>query len=418
MEPAKSYEQKKEFHLFLPFRQSKYFTAIYFGQLISYLGSSITSVILPIIVMNLTNSTLAMGSVMSLYSLAFVLILPFSGIIVDRLNRIHVMLVTDLLRFTLIGFIVSLLVTDYFALTYLYITMFFMGLLDGLFHPAYASARAKIFTPEIRTAANSVTQISNQAVTLLGPTIGGIIITTFSASIGLGIDALTYLLSFFFILNLRSMPLLNSSGISSKKTTFLSDFMEGFLVLKGIPWLWITILAFSLINICTGGIIRVLLPWLINNHHHLEPYVYGLIISASGIGAMISGVIFGLRKQWRHRGWIAYGGVGLSGISLLFFPFVNSTPLLMVLMMIEGAGIMMFALIWETSMQELVPDEKFGRVASLDMLGSFALLPVGYLLTGWGANIISSQSMILLLCSIILLIVMLALLHKGIRSFD
>jgi hypothetical protein len=43
---------------------------------------------------------------------------------------------------------------------------------------------------------------------------------------------------------------------------------------------------------------------------------------------------------------------------------------------------MIFALVWETSLQELVPEEAFGRVASLDMLGSFALLPLGHLGVG------------------------------------
>jgi hypothetical protein len=44
----------------------------------------------------------------------------------------------------------------------------------------------------------------------------------------------------------------------------------------------------------------------------------------------------------------------------------------------RGGRDMLFGLIWETSPQELVPEEKFGRVVSLDMLGSFGLLPVGY----------------------------------------
>lgn len=63
-------------------------------------------------------------------------------------------------------------------------------------------------------------------------------------------------------------------------------------------------------------------------------------------------------------------------------PFVSWAPALIGLMAIEGFGIMIFGLIWETSVQELVPEEAFGRVASLDMLGSFALLPLGYVVVG------------------------------------
>jgi hypothetical protein len=49
---------------------------------------------------------------------------------------------------------------------------------------------------------------------------------------------------------------------------------------------------------------------------------------------------------------------------------------------INGAALEVFSLIWTNTLQELVPGERLGRVASIDMLGSFALLPAGYALTG------------------------------------
>ncbi len=285
---------------------------------------------------------------MSIYSLFFVCILPFSGIIVDRLNRVKLMLIVDLARFILIGFIALIIMLDEFSLRYLFIIMACMGCLDGLFQPAYAATKAKVFTADIRSAANSVTQISNQTINLLGPTIGGLIITTFSAGIGLGIDALTYILSFFFILNLRTLTDISQNKQSlRKKLSFLSDFIEGFVVLKQVPWLWITILAFSLINICIGGIMRIIVPWLMIEHHQFEPYIYGLIISASGIGSIVSGFVFGMKQNWANRGIVAYISIAISAIALICLPFISSVPILMLLMVIEGGGIMMFSLIWE-----------------------------------------------------------------------
>jgi hypothetical protein len=76
----------------------------------------------------------------------------------------------------------------------------------------------------------------------------------------------------------------------------------------------------------------------------------------------------------------------VSGVALLLMTVVPSAPGLCALYALEGFGLMMFGLIWETSLQELVPPEAFGRVASLDMLGSFALLPLGYIVIGWLAD--------------------------------
>ncbi len=66
----------------------------------------------------------------------------------------------------------------------------------------------------------------------------------------------------------------------------------------------------------------------------------------------------------------------------------------------------------------MVPEDKFGRVASLDMLGSFALLPLGYLLTGWGGNQYGNETIHVTLCIAILVIVFLALMHKNVRRFN
>lgn len=110
--------------------------------------------------------------------------------------------------------------------------------------------------------------------------------------------------------------------------------------------------------------------------------------------------------------------MALSGLSLLLLPAVASIPFIMFLMFLNGACNMFFYFIWETSLQELVPEEKFGRVASLDMLGSFALLPVGYLLTGWAAEGIGEITTLLTFSSIIVLIAVLVLFHKRIRAFN
>lgn len=79
---------------------------------------------------------------------------------------------------------------------------------------------------------------------------------------------------------------------------------------------------------------------------------------------------------------------------------------------------MMFALIWETSLQELVPIESFGRVSSLDLLGSYALLPLGYLLVGWLADYRGGIWTIALFSITGMLLLIAGLCTKGIRNFD
>lgn len=72
-----------------------------------------------------------------------------------------------------------------------------------------------------------------------------------------------------------------SSDIQPLKSSpnWKQDFMKGIAVLRSQPWLWITILAFSFINICYAGITSILVPWLFKVHHGWEPYIYGLVVT-------------------------------------------------------------------------------------------------------------------------------------------
>ncbi|EMI9090243.1 MULTISPECIES: MFS transporter [Bacillus] len=404
--------------LLLPVKASRHFKFLWIGQLLSTLGSSITMVILPVVVYSLTGSTVVMGMTMAMYMLPNILALPFAGLVVDRIDRVKLMLFTDIIRCILMLLLATLIFMDVLTIPFLYVLVALYGLMEGIFQPAYSAVRAKVFVPEIRNAANALTQMSNQGIRLIGPALGGLIVSVASAGIGFGLDAVTYLLSFFCLLFLREIKFKKVRPIEKSKVNYKQEFMEGVFVLKSHPWLWVTILVFSFINICYAGIIVVLIPWLFNVHHHFEAYVYGLGMASSGVGAVIAALIFGGRERWHKRGLLAYGGVLISGCALLIMPFIAWAPALIGLMAIEGFGMMIFGLIWETSLQELVPEEAFGRVASLDMLGSFALLPLGYVVVGWLATVIGGEITIITLAILVLVTIGIALSVPSIRRFD
>ncbi|MDR6883623.1 MFS transporter [Bacillus sp. 3255] len=407
----------------IPFAKSRAFPYIWLSQLISMLGGSVTTVILPMVVYSITGSTTMMGLVMTAYMLPYVLMLPLSGWIVDRYDRVRIMMLTDIVRFIVMLAIAALIFTGALSITVLFGLVAMYGLMEGLFHPAYSAVRATVFTADIRNAANALTQMSHQGVRIIGPVLGGLIVSTVSASYGFGLDALTYLISYLCLLLLvkKSLYKLKSKHEAVQSNASFSwkrELLEGVTILKGHPWLWITILAFCFVNICYNGIIVILVPWLFKVHLGLDPLIYGIGITCSGAGAITAAVIFGSRTQWLHRGILAYGAVILSGAALLAMPFTASPVLLSLLMAIEGFGLMIFGLIWETSLQELVPPEAFGRVVSLDLLGSFALLPLSYALVGWIADQIGGTITITLFALLGLVIVGGVLCVPAIRRFQ
>lgn len=416
-----------------PFAKSRAFPFLWLGNLVSFLGSSVTMVILPVLVYSLTGSTTTMGFVMAVYMLPNVIMLPVSGHIVDRYDRVKIMITADIARFAIMIVICCLSLSDMLSIPLLYIFMAFYGMFDGLFRPAYAATQATVFTPDIRITANSLTQMSLQTVRLIGPTLGGLLITHMSAGVGFGLAAFTYLFSLVCLFYLRkalmsgrkdtaadASPRLPESpeAAAPASADWKADFKEGIAVLRGHPWLWITILTFSFFNICYAGVTSILVPWLFKVHHGWAPYIYGLAVTFSGAGAILAGLLYGLRHKWANRGIMAYGGVLISCISLFLLPFASHAAAAIALFAVEGFGLMIFGLIWEISLQELVPQEAFGRVASLDLLGSFALLPVGYILVGWLADLIGGTATIFIFTGLGIVCAASVLCIPAIRKFQ
>jgi MFS family permease len=392
-------------------------------------------VILPVLVYTLTGSTTTMGFVMAVYMLPNVIMLPISGHIVDRYDRVKIMMAADIARFAIMIAVAGLSLSGMLSIPLLYIFMGAYGMFDGLFRPAYAATQATVFTPEIRITANSLTQMSLQTIRLIGPTLGGLIITHMSAGIGFGLAAFTYLSSLLCLFYLRKALMSKirtketgvsavtaeapeASAVAAASTDWKEDFKEGIAVLRSHPWLWITILTFSFFNICYAGVTSILVPWLFKVHHGWEPYVYGLAVTCSGAGAILAGLLYGMRQHWRHRGLLAYGGILISCIALFLLPFAPNAAAAIALFALEGFGLMIFGLIWEISLQELVPQEAFGRVASLDLLGSFALLPVGYILVGWLADLIGGVATIFIFTGLGITCAAFVLCIPAIRKFQ
>lgn len=209
-------------------------------------------VILPVMVYSLTGSTTTMGFVMAIYMLPNVIMLPISGHIVDRYDRVRIMMIADIARFAVMIITALLALTGLLTVPLLCIFVGAYGLFDGLFRPAYAAVQASVFTPEIRVAANSLSQMTIQMVRLIGPSLGGLLITYLSAGVGFGLDAFTYLFSLVCLVYLRKalMPRTQAAvsaasspqaletaaaAAASPHNDWKEDFKEGIAVLRSNP---------------------------------------------------------------------------------------------------------------------------------------------------------------------------------------
>jgi len=129
-------------------------------------------------------------------------------------------------------------------------------------------------------------------------------------------------------------------------------------------------------------------------------------------------VWLGQYVRLRRRGLLAYLSIILSGASLLPFGFQLPIPVLVFSIFISGLATSVFALIWTHTLQEMVPGEMLGRVYSIDALGSFVLLPIGFALAGWATELFGAPSVFLIGGVGVITLVLLGLTHPAIRNLD
>ena len=184
------------------------------------------------------------------------------------------------------------------------------------------------------------------------------------------------------------------------------------------PWLWFTILMLAITNVALAGPYQVTLPFLVKDHLRADVGTLGLLYTAFPVGYVLGGLWLGRQTRIRRRGWLANGTTIVAGLGMLALGLPIGIAGMLLAAVINGAALEMFSLVWTNTMQELVPNDKLGRVSSIDMLGSFALLPVGYGLTGWATNLIGPAAVCILGGAITVAVAALGLLHPAIRRLD
>ena len=272
---------------------------------------------------------------------------------------------------------------------------------------------------------NSLIQFGNLISRVIGPPLGALFVASWVGVAGaFGLDAFSFVFSAGCLLLLR----LPDASASSKETPdaasgawrgIIADIREGMRFVAGIPWLWITIAIAAASNITYSVPFVSVLPKLVSLQYGAGPWLFGLLIAADGLGSLIATIALGFLRP-RRRGLVAYGTLVLSclGLAALGVPLPHFyAPVVAVAVCVAaGFGIGCFILIEVTLLQERVPEHLLGRVSSLDMFGSFLLLPIGLGIVGWLADRVGPSPIFVVGGLLSLILALLGLCVRDIRE--
>jgi MFS family permease len=393
----------------LPFRW------YWIGQSISVLGDRISLVALPLLALELLATPVQLGQIAALRSLFEVLFLLLGGVVVDKRSSRTVMLFTDTLRTLLLCGLIVLMLNHALRLEHLYWLYPILGLCNAFFMPASSSILPQLLPQKLLVQGNALKTFSFEGLGIFGPILAGVLVTTGGTLLALSLDTLSFMVGISCLTMMRVAP--KNPLLDSLKPPFKTELLEGFKIVASSAWLWVSIVVFSLINVCWAATNAILFP-LFAKAHLGGAGALGWLYSSLGLGAVLAAVWMGKQTRLERRGIKVYGAVLIQGI--LMVVLASSHLLWVAALCCVGIGFSLVCggIIWESSLQALVPSEKLGRVSSVDMLGSFALMPVGLWLVG---GIVARVGLVptFLGCGVgVALLGVLALCHPAIRKIN
>jgi len=341
------------------------FALLWFGQLASTIGDMVLFVALPFYIYDRTGSALATGAMFIVQTMPSLLLSPLAGVLVDRWNRKRVMVVADLLR--------ALVLLPLFIfnspewLWLIYPIAFVKMSISQFFVPAKSAIIPSLVAKKYLMKANSLSAIGTCLASLVGPSLGGLLLGLVGLHIVVLLDASSYVISGVLISLISLSPdmvggqIKTGNSAAANRVIIWRDWLEGLRLVKR-EYLILSIFVAAGIGTLGQGIINVLLVVFINDVLGAGALEFGWLATAQGAGALIGGFIIGQVGKFLSPTCLIILGVGTSG--LIFVAIINlpALPLILVLAILVGVPVMGFSIGVETLLQSSTADCYLGRI--------------------------------------------------------
>jgi MFS family permease len=374
------------------------FRLFFSGQSISLIGTWMTRIATSWLVYRLTGSALLLGLVGFAGQIPTFLFAPFAGVWVDRLNRRHVLVVTQTLAMLQSFGLAALTLAKVITIREILALSAFQGLINAFDMPGRQAFMVQMV--ENRQDLGNAIAINSSMVNmarLLGPALGGIVIAGFGEGYCFLIDGISYLAVIASLLMMR----LNIAAIKREATSMLEQLKEGWAYVSGFAPVRTILLLFAIVSLM-GMPYTVLMPIFAGRILKGGPHTLGFLMGAVGIGALISGVSLAVRKTVLGLGKMIPIAAAMFGAGLILFSMSRVLWLSMTLMLITGFGMMQQMAASNTIIQTIVPEDKRGRVMSYYTMAFVGMAPFGSLLAGALAHVVGAPRTLLIngLCCI------------------
>ncbi|HLK08757.1 MAG TPA: MFS transporter [Candidatus Angelobacter sp.] len=373
------------------------FRMLWAGSGISAVGDQFYLVALPWVVLQLTGSAVAVGTILMAVAIPRAALMLFGGALTDRISARKILMSTASARTLLVTVIGCLLWWRVLHIWELYVLGFFFGVADAFAWPAATTLLPSLVKREQLVAANSVFQTTGQLTTIVAPAPAGLVIKALGTAWAFFIDAVSFLFIIAALWRLPDPP----KAASAAKPPVWRSILDGIAYVRRDVPLRSLMLVAAMLNFCISGPIGVGLPYLVKTKFG-SAAAYGLVISAMAAGGLIGALMAGVVKI-KRRGLLLLGACVLISAGIASIGLLGHLWLIAAVLVLLGASAGVANVHIAAWIQQRIDATVRGRVFSVLMLGNFGLIPVSLavagLLIAWNLKLmflIAGLSMVLI----------------------
>ncbi|KAA3645528.1 MAG: MFS transporter [Chloroflexi bacterium] len=415
------------FAFLAPFK-TRNFRLLWIGEAISLTGDQFYFIALPWLVLQLTHSALAVGTVLAVSGVPRAVFMLVGGALTDRFSPRKLMFYSNIIRMGLVTLLAILLFANQINLFWVYVFAFFFGVADAFFYPAQNAIVPQLVEDEYLEQANAIVSVTSYLTIFAAPVFAGLLIANFSTEVvaaengveeipqltGLAwaflIDGLTFIASAMTLWRIKTMnpPEQAEEGLWSSIRGVLVQVWKD-------PILRIFYSLVGGVAFLVLGPIQVGIPVLSDSRFVGGAVAFGTVLSAYGGGALLGSILGGILSAPRPRwlGYVLLAVTSLLGFSLISLAFIQTALIAAVVMAIIGTCFGYITVLGITWLQRRTPQEELGRMMSLLVLASVGLFPISLALAGFFIEL-STEGLFVGAGAMILIITLASVFHPAV----
>ena len=341
-----------------PLRRSREFRRLWLGQVVSVIGTQITTVAVQVQMYVLTHSSLNVGLIGLAGLVPMIAFGLYGGAIADAVDRRKLVIFTTSASSIVSAVLAWQAVASVHAVWLLYVCVAMQAGLFSVDMPGRRAFIPRLLPTEDIAAAQNLGMVVMTAGLLIGPALAGGIVSGLGYGWAYGFDAVSYLVSLYAVWRL---PAMRPTGGGVQAGT--ASVIEGLRFLSRHPVLLMTFLVD--IDAMVLGNPRAVIPAIAFGHFHGGAGTAGALYAACGVGSLLVSVTGGWFSRVNRQGVAIVVSIVAWGVAVTLFGIAPWLWLAMVLLGLAFAADMVSSVYRSTMLLVATPDEMMGRLGGV-----------------------------------------------------